>query len=139
MRFLVGIHLRRASSLLSPDPTCLKVWKVIKIVFKAERNRKVSTAVEESVQRKIPFNKHKIAVRKIKRLETVVKTQAKPSTPALVGRPRTEPPISTEEERKRKQNMQSSQRKSRKGAATGDEGLSQHPRKIANPRCVNPK
>ena len=85
----------------------------------------VPTAVEESIQWKTLFNKHEIAVLEIKRLETMVKIHEeklesirkehahKPSTPALVGRPRTEPPISAEEERKRKRNKQSSLRKSK--------------------------
>ena len=89
----------------------------------------VPTAVEESIQWKTLFNKHEIALLEIKRLESVVKLfeeriesislsirkehAHKPSTPALVGRPRTEPPISAEEERKRKRNKQSSLRKSK--------------------------
>ena len=91
----------------------------------------VPTAVEESIQWKtlFNFNKHEIALLEIKRLESVVKLfeeriesitlsirkehAHKPSTPALVGRPRTEPPISAEEERKRKRNKQSSLRKSK--------------------------
>ena len=89
----------------------------------------VPTAVEESIQWKTLFNKHEIALLEIKRLESVVKLfeeriesitlsirkehAHKPSTPALVGRPRTEPPISAEAERKRKRNKQSSQRKSK--------------------------
>ena len=89
----------------------------------------VPTAVEESIQWKTLFNKHEIALLEIKRLESVVKLfeeriesitmsirkehAHKPSTPALVGRPRTEPPISAEQERKRKRNKQSSLRKSK--------------------------
>ena len=82
------------------------------------------TAVEESIQWKTLFNKHEIGLLEIKRLESVVKIYEdrinsiirnvhKPSTPALVGRPRTEPPISAEAERKRKRNKQSSLRKSK--------------------------
>jgi len=83
----------------------------------------IPTALEESIQWKTLFNKHEIAVLEIKRLESIVKsyeeridsiTQSirkehahKPSTPALVGRPRTEPPISAEQERKRKRKKQS--------------------------------
>ena len=88
----------------------------------------VPTAVEESIQWEKLLHKHKIALLEIERLETMVKIHEdklecirkehdahKPSTPALVrvGRSRTEPPISAEEDRKRKRNKQSSQRKSR--------------------------
>ena len=73
----------------------------------------VPTAVKESNQWKTKFNKYEIArlaVLEIKRLESVVKIYEgrieniirnvhKPSIPALVGRPRTEPPSSAEEER----------------------------------------
>jgi hypothetical protein len=119
----------RRGEKISNLPKCLESYQDPRLRLRGIGH--APTAVGESVQWKALCNKHEIVVREIKRLKTVVKPHEDsidhfkklerirkhhahmPSTPALVGKPRTEPPILAEEKRKTKRNLQSNKHKSR--------------------------
>ena len=108
----------RRGETISNLPKCLESYQDLCLRLRGIGH--VPTEVEESVHWKVLCNKHGIAVWEIKRLETMVTTHEDsidhfkrlerirkkhahmPSTPTLVGRPRTEPSISQKKKEKGK-------------------------------------